>query len=173
MLMRELMDDPIYRAYLKRLPPRDDAFNQADQWRLWVRVTGTDKWLTQQYATYRDAWPVFVKQFRAGNDPTIVSRRTFYAPPGEFYKVRVKRATPTPSGETHKIEQRWRQLFNWSPLDGEWCGRCRRPVKFQPLFETHHALSRFPVVADEDNMRCPICGIRKSAFDPIEKMVRM
>lgn len=171
--IRQLMKDPAYREYMKRIPPRDDAFNQSDQWRLWVNVPGTNRWMTAQYATYRDVWPVFVRQLRDGNEPTITARRTFYAPPGEFYKVKVKLARPTPSGTTHRIEQRWRQTFAWEDMRDEWCGRCRRPVRFQPLFETHHALKKFPVVCDEDNVRCPICGIRRVAQPSLQNMVRM
>lgn len=178
MHMRELMADPIYRAYMKKTPPRDDAFNQADQWRIWVNVDGTNKWMTAQYATYRDAWPTFVARHKAGNyDATISSRRTFYAPPGEWYRVKIRRTPSASNPAPFKIETRWRQTFTWvSPphIRLDWCARCRRPVHFQPLFETHHALSRFPVVSDEDNIRCPVCGIRRSALpDSYDQMVRM
>lgn len=171
------MDDPIYRAYMKRIPLRDDTFNQSDPWRLWVH-TATNTWLTAQYGSYRDAWPVFVAHLKKGNDPTITSRRTFYAPPGEWYKVKVrKQRKPTPADPSTsfvKIEDRWRQLFFWDDHFLEWCARCRRPVRFESLFETHHALKQFPVVSDEDNIRCPLCGIRRSALPgSYDQMVRV
>jgi DNA-directed RNA polymerase subunit RPC12/RpoP len=174
--MRQLMDDPIYRAYMKKVPPVD-GFNPNPAWQIWVEEDNR-RWLTATFATYAEVWPVFVKRYRYKmGDPTITSRRTFYAPPGEWYKVRVKLSTPrvSPSGvkTTHRIEDRWRQTFHWNDYRAEWCGRCRRPVEFRPLFETHHALKRFPVISDEDNIRCPICGIRRSAQPSHDLMVRL
>jgi hypothetical protein len=172
--MRQLMTDPIYRAYMKKVPPKD--FNPQPAWVLWVNPSD-NRWLTGMYQEYRQVWPIFIGQFRLGREATITSRRTFYAPPGEWYKVRAKLTTPrvSPSGvkTTHRIEDRWRQTFHWNDYRAEWCGRCRRPVEFRPLFETHHALKRWPVISDEDNMRCPICGIRRSAQPPLDQMVRL
>lgn len=175
MLMRELMNDPVYRAYMKRVPPVD--FNPNPAFILWVD-SGNNRWLTSTFQDYRAVWPVFVAQHKLGRDATITSRRTFYAPPGEWRRVKVKLATPRKNphtGEvtTHRIEDQWRQTFTWPDWREEWCGRCRRPVQFVPLFETHHALRRFPVVSDEDNMRCPICGIRRSAQPPLSHMVKL
>lgn len=168
--MRDLMEDPAYRAYMKKVPPIPPNPNPA--WQIWV--SQDNRWLTGTFRTYQEVWPVFVKRYRErAGDPTITSRRTFYAPPGEWYKVKVKRSTPTPTGGTHYIEERWRQTFTWPDAFAEWCGRCRRPVEFRPLFETHHALKRMPVVSDEDNIRCPICGIRRSAQPRLEHMVRL
>lgn len=169
--IRQLMDDPIYRAYMKKVPPVE-KHNANPAWQLWVNPEG-NRWLTATYQTYRDAWPTFTGQFKQGREATLTSRRVFYAPPGEFKVVKVKLARPTPSGTTHRIEERWRQTFFWDDYRAEWCGRCRRPVTFRPLFETHHALKRWPVVSDEDNMRCPICGIRRSAQPSIDQMVKL
>lgn len=172
--MRELMDDPIYRAYMKRIPLLQGGPNPNHPWQIWVE-TPQKKWLTGTFGTYAEVWPIFVKKYRErAGDPTIVSRRAFFAPPGEWYKVKV-RATPTlKDPHNFRIEERWRQTFKWDLLDpyAEWCGRCRRPVEFRPLFETHHALARMPVVSDEDNMRCPICGIRRSAQPTLAQMIR-
>lgn len=173
--MHELMEDPIYRAYMKKAPATPANPNPA--WQLWVEQD--NRWLTGTFHSYAQVWPVFVKHFRARTgDPTITSRRTFFAPPGEYYKVRVKLATPVwrvKEGQpvTHVIEERWRQTFTWPDAFAEWCGRCRRPVRFEPLFETHHALKRMPVVSDEENIRCPVCGIRRSAQPRLENMVRL
>lgn len=176
--IKELMSDPIYRAYMKKAPA-PDAHNPNPAWQLWVNPEG-NRWLTATYQEYRDGWPMFVTQFKQGREVTLVSRRTFYAPPGEWRTVKVRLDRPrvnqtTGKVTTHRIEQRWRQTFKWDLLDprAEWCGRCRRPVQFRPLFETHHALKRFPVVSDEDNMRCPICGIRRTAQPHLDQMVRL
>lgn len=170
--MRDLMDDPLYRAYMKHVPPHHQALTHGEPWQLWVR-TGDGRWLTRTYATYRDVWPIFVRRFKTdGEDPTITSRRLFYAPPGEWYKVKVKRPTPQ-NPQRIVIEDRWRQLFFWDGFDLRWCGRCRRPVVWQKLYPGHHAVRRFPAVSEEDNLRCVICGIRWCAIPDISQMVRL
>lgn len=172
--IRSLMDDPLYRAYMKRVPPAHNA-NRAgsgNPWQIWVE-TSDHKWRTGTFPTYQRVWPVFLENFRdrsSVHDVSIVSRRVFYAPPGEWYRVKVRRDRPTPSGETHRIENRWRQTFTWPEVDLHWCGRCRRPSYWMPLFNTHHALRKMPAITDEDNFRCILCGIRWIATPPIDLM---
>lgn len=173
--IRALMDDPQYRAYMKRMPTTHPANTTGEPWQIWVE-TPAHTWLTKTYATYRDVWPVFLGRFRdpdKAHDVTITSRRVFYAPPGEWYKVKVRLAKPTPSGTTHRIELRWRQTFHWDGYDLHWCGRCRRPSYWMPLFSNHHALRRLPAVSTEDNHRCIICGIRWITQPSIDQMVKM
>lgn len=168
--IRELMNDPIYRAYMKKVPPNTQPHNRTPAWRIWVQ-SDTRAWLTKQ-GTYQELWPVFVRFLRNGNDVTLTNVRAFYAPPGEWYLQKVRRPTPQ-DPKRIVVEDRWRQVFSWKDPFAEWCGRCRRPVQFRPLFETHHALKRFPVVCDEDNVRCPICGIRRAAQPSLDQMVRL
>lgn len=174
---RALLEDPVYRAYMKKVPPTQHNIS-TPPWQMWIE-TPEHKWLTGLRNTYVDAWKVFVSQHRAGNDPTITSRRVFYAPPGEWYKVKVRgqrRPTPgDPSTVQLRIETRWRQKWFATDygLDLHWCGRCRRPVYWMPLFSQHHALRRFPAVTEEDNYRCTICGIRWIAQPDIDQMVRI
>jgi hypothetical protein len=172
------MDDPIFRAYMKRVPPALHANALGKPWQVWVDL-GAGRWRTGTFSTYREVWPVFVKHFKADDhrDVTITSRRVFYAPPGEWYKVKVrKKRRPTPDNPqpTHiVIEERWRQTFYWEDVRLEWCGRCRRPSHWMPLFADHHALRRFPTVAPDDNRRCVICGIRWIAQPPLDQMERL
>jgi hypothetical protein len=176
--MRSLMDDPIFRAYMKRVPPAIHANTHGKPWQIWVE-TPRHTWQTKTYATYREVWPVFTGKFRdhtAALDVTITSRRVFYAPPGEWYKVKVRKPRrPTPDDKSTTklvIEDRWRQTFFWEGYDLHWCGRCRRPVNWLPLFENHHALRRQPAVATDDNNRCILCGIRWIATPDIDQMER-
>lgn len=176
--MHTLMDDPIFRAYMKKVPARCHQNSYGDPWQLWVD-RGEGRWGTTLRATYADAWKVFLHHYRAtpARDVTLLSRRVFYAPPGEWYKVKVRRPRrPTPDDKSTTkivIEQRWRQTFHWDGYDLAWCGRCRRPSYWMPLFENHHALRRFPAITDEDNLRCIICGIRWIAQPSIADMVKM
>lgn len=177
--MRSLMRDPLYRAYMKRIPPAHNA-NRAgsgDPWQIWVN-RGKGRWGTAFRETYADAWRVFVHHFRAEDDRdvSIISRRVFYAPPGEWYDQKVRRPRrPTPDNKATShivIEPRWRQTWFWEGVDLHWCGRCRRPVYWQPLFPDHHALRRLPAVSEEDNYRCIICGVRWVTTPSIDRMER-
>jgi hypothetical protein len=170
--MRVLMEDPLYRAYMKRVPVDPHPFNvSAKPWQVWID-RGQGKWSTGTFSSYRAAWPHFVAALKADNpDVTLTSRRVFYAPPGEWYKVRVRCNVTLKHPDGKRIETRWRQLWFWD-IGLEWCGRCRRPVYWMPLFADHHALRRFPAVTDDENRRCTICGIRWCATPPIAQMER-
>lgn len=172
--IHNLMEDPRFRAYMKTRPARHPANTFGDPWQVWVD-RGEGRWGTTFRATYENVWDVFLHHYRAGDgrDVTVVSRRVFYAPPGEWYRVKVRRARQIPGHPTHDIVWRWRQLYFWDDLDLHWCGRCRRPTYWMPLFETHHALRRMPAITDEDNIRCIICGIRWIAQPDISQMVKM
>lgn len=172
--MSSLLDDPVFRAYMKKVPPKHQANTTGQPWQIWVR-THEGKWRTGLFQTYRDAWPVFLKGVKGHADATITSRRVFYAPPGEWYNVKVRRArkpSPNDASTSHVVvETRWRQLFHWE-IGLEWCGRCRRPTYWQPLNHTHHALKRQPTIAPDDNVRCCVCGIRWIAMPDVDQMVR-
>jgi hypothetical protein len=175
--IRDLMDDPAFRSYMKRNPPQHHANATGEPWQLWLR-TPEGRWKTKTYAEYREVWPVFVRAFRdpeMAADVTITSRRIMYAPPGENYRVKVRkkrRPTPDDKSTTQVVaETRWRQTFFWD-IGLEWCGRCRRPVHWQPLHAGHHAIKRQPAMTPDENLRCIICGIRWCAMPDIDQMER-
>lgn len=180
--MAVLLEDPTFRSYMKRVPPAHHALSYGEPWQLWFR-RHDGVWLTRTYASYRDVWPVFVKRVKfihdyPGQDVTITSRRLFYAPPGEYYRVKVRRPRrPTPDNpSTTKVvvEERWRQTFFWDDIRLRWCGRCRRPVYWAPLHSGHHALRRQPAISTDGNPeRCFICGIRSDAMPDVDQMVRI
>jgi hypothetical protein len=172
------MDDPLFRAYMKRVPSAHPANRSGEPWQVWIETTD-HKWRTGTFPAYAKVWPTFIKHFRseATRDVTITSRRVFYAPPGEWYRVKVRKPRrPTPDNKATTqvvIEDRWRQTFHWDGYDLHWCGRCRRPSYWMPLFPNHHALRRMPAVATDDNYRCILCGIRWIAQPSIDQMVKM
>lgn len=168
--MRQLLDDPVFRSYMRRPPQLPVVLRHGNPWQLWVRtIRGT--WKTGQMPTYADAWRATARRVRDDEDAAdvcLVSRRVFFGPPGQWesYKVRI-----TEKGKSSRIETRWRWVhtFHWEP-GLEWCGRCRRPSRFLPLPNTHHALRRAPAVSGEDNERCMFCGIRWVAMPDIDRM---
>lgn len=172
--IHNLMSDPLYRQYMKRMPARHQANATGNPWQLWVD-RGEGRWGTAFKPTYPDAWTAFLHHYRAddGRDVTLVSRRLFYAPPGEWYRVKIRRNPTANDPSPWKLEWRWRQLFWWDEIDLAWCGRCRRPTYWMPLFENHHALRRMPAISPEDNQRCTICGIRWIATPSIAQMIKI
>ena len=180
--IRDLLDDTIYRAYVRQVPARTvtyagvtrphPAFTFPGAWGVWAR-TEAGRWRTGTFDAYPDAWRTTVKAYRNPDiaDVALVSRRVFYGPPGEWYKVRVK--VPPRQGQpaTTRIEERWRVTFHWdSGL--EWCARCRRPSAFRNLTPDHHAL-RHAIAISEDNGggRCVFCGIRSAALPDIDTLI--
>lgn len=140
-----LLEDPIYRAFVKRNADHQLAVNlrQGEPWQVWARTTEDPaRWRGARFSSYPDAWASLVKAVRNRAryaDVTIVSRRQLFTPP------------PGLNRET------WPRQF-------EWCGRCRRPSYFA-YRPRHHALRDAPVLTEDDPYRCFYCGVRR-AFMP-------
>lgn len=162
--IRELLEDPAFRKYMKQVPVLPKPLRWGHPWRLWA-LTTSDRWRKGEYVTYREAWSAAVKCIKDRDlyaDVAIVSRRYFFNPPGEVqeYKVRVNNK-PGPVIETR---YRWVPTFTWDDLNFTWCWRCRRPSEFSWRSSTHHALRGMPALAEDDPYRCYYCGIRQSAM---------
>lgn len=169
--IRELMDDEVFRTYMKTMPPttityaREEhpipGFAMPGAWAIWVRTT-EGRWRTAKFNTYPEVWAVFRKYlpYPDVEDIAIVSRRVFLPPPGEWYKVKVRNTTTN----TVRVEERWRPTFAWDDAYYGWCARCRRPSTFRPLTSAHHALRGRPCITDDDPDRCVYCGIRRVAM---------
>lgn len=137
--IHELLDDPVYRRYVKRRPSLPVNVQHGTPWAFWVRTKPVGeqagKWRGTKTETYDEAWGLLVKAFRANEkyaDAVVVSRRVFFAPP---------------------------EGFTWD-VGYDWCGRCRRPSTFRERF-SHHALRDAPCVTTEDAYRCYFCGVRR------------
>lgn len=171
--MHELLDDEIYRAYVKRSPRTTvtvlgetkphPGLTIGDPWQVWAR-TAEGKWRTGKFPTYRDAWQTTIKAYRNPDvaDVALVSRRVFFGPPGHWEKYKVR----NPRTNVIEWRERWVVDYHWD-AGLEWCPRCRRPSAFRNLHATHHALKRQPTLTEDDAFRCVFCGIRRVAFpDP-------
>src|SRR3982750_573505 len=114
--LSELLDDPVYRRYVKTIPTLAPSLTFGHPWAVWGR-TKAGPWRGSTFPTYRDGWAVVVKKIRNQDyeDVAIISRRQLFAPPAGFY---------------------WDRPF-------EWCSRCRRPTMFG-IRPRHHALRQAP-----------------------------
>ena len=161
--IRDLLDDPTYRTYMKQVPGPHPALTHGDPWQVWAR-TDEGKWRTGKFPTYRDAWAVLVKAVRTPSiaDAALVSRRVFFGPPGHWQEYKAR----NPRTNVLEVYERWVVDFHWD-VGLEWCPRCRRPTTFRRLHHTHHALKRQPTLTYDDPYRCVYCGIRRAALpDP-------
>src|SRR5688500_13269327 len=132
--LNNLLEDPVYRAYVKRVPFLPENLRHGSPWAVWAQRTN-GRWAGGMFATYADAWRVVVKAVRSENvrDVALVSRRWLFSAP---------------------------EGFVWDDRTFEWCGRCRRPTTFVTQY-THHALKGVPL-SEEDPRRCYYCGVRKA-----------
>lgn len=174
--IHELMDDPVFREYMKRRPPttvqlgRDarphPALTTGHPYGIWLHMDD-GRWKTGTFATYEDAWTVFRRAFKTSTvrDVSLFSRRVFFGPPGEWRKFKRRR-----KDGGFDIVERWVRTFAYHTPGLEWCGRCRRPSSFRMLFPDHHALRRQPCLTVDEPLRCWYCGIRHVAMPAPEHM---
>ena len=152
----DLVADPVYRVYVKRLPVLPVNVRHGYPWAVYAQrhpnVSGA-KWAGKMHTTYADAFRQAVDLLKKVNDDgvkiwvdaAVVSRRTLIGPPVGF---------------------------RWDTGRFSWCGRCRRPSLFTHV-ETHHGLRNAPALATENIERCYYCGAREifasRGFRPIRK----
>lgn len=153
--LAELLDDPVYRTYMKKPPRLPDTMTFGTPWAVWAR-TRTGKWRGGLFETYQQAWPVTIRAMRSDKiqDVSLISRRKLFTPPVriEEYKARLV--------ASQKIVVRTREIPILAHLlvwPFEWCPRCRRPTMYE-LFDKHHA-AQIPI--DPNAPRCWFCSLRR------------
>lgn len=137
--LKELLDDPLYRLYILRVPKLPENIAWGEPWMVWA-VTHDGRWGKRLFASYQEAWAKTVelhKQPEKFRDVALVSRRMLFPPPSRFV---------------------------WKGRLYAWCSRCRRPSEFRLRAPDHHALRGQPTLTDDNSQRCYYCGIRKIAM---------
>lgn len=136
--LRELMDDPAYRAFIKVIPRLPQNLDWGSPWAVYkLRTDG--RWFGGQFADYREAWGVTVKAMRSPGveDVAIVSRRLLITRMPVGYQV---------------------------PWGMDWCNRCRRPTTWSMLPPRGGAV----IASSAETYRCYYCRARAvlAAKDP-------
>jgi hypothetical protein len=134
----ELMNDPIYRAWIKRVPKLPVNVAHGEPWMIVAKRTSEApgaSWATKKMTVYADAYRRVRRMSLTDEfeDLAIVSRRMLFRPPMDF---------------------------TWNTNRYSWCGRCRRPSTFRFAY-SHFALRGAPVLAELDIHRCYYCGARE------------
>jgi hypothetical protein len=146
--LRTLIEDPMFRTYMKKVPSLPRGLRHGNPWAVWVLLK-SGKWRGGKFHTYQESWPVVVKALRSSTveDVSLVSLRWPFNPPEQYLRAHPGFKT----SNTYVID-------NVGGFD--WCYRCRRPTEF--LFcMRHHALRKAAAITNEDPYRCFYCGVRR------------
>lgn len=140
----ELIQDPIYKAYLANRPYLHPNLRWGNPWQIVALRNKAKKkppWVVAMRPDYTAAIQTFKDLRNSGKfkDISIISKRRFFRPPDKF---------------------KWDSNFTW-------CPRCRRPTMFKlHNADTHHGIRGLPPgVSLADRLRCYYCGVDKYFLD--------
>lgn len=140
--MRELLKDPLFKQWVRRVPRLSFSPQPKPPWRIYAQQEAEGRWSTAVFKKYSTAFNFMAKRLSEYHDMALCARRTLFRPP------RIKLA----DGE----REYWRRF----PDDHRWCGYCRRPTIFDE-FSIHHALKAMGLLEMRlEGERCLICGAR-------------
>lgn len=131
--MRDLLDDPVYRKFVRTVPRLASNLAHGTPWAVWARKTD-GRWMGGEFSTYADAWAVVVKKVRdtTFEDVAVVSKRQLFRTIPAGYRP---------------------------PWGFDWCSRCRRPTTYA-IRPGHHGLRKAPAITTDEPYRCYYCGAR-------------
>jgi len=158
--MRELLKDPIYKQWLKKMPSIGAAICPSGKpWRVWVQKRQGGNWARGDFETYRQAYDFMRWHLGLGvHDVALTCKIKEFRPPVVTDKSLPKRVIKVKGGPDRFV---WRKRYHipaqigQNPLH-EWCTYCRRPTIFT-YFTRHHS---HPQRVNGNERRCAICGIR-------------
>lgn len=164
---KELLQDKIYKEWVRRPPQFRIPPTAANPWRVWVQRRRNGPWAKKDYPTYASAFNRLIREFRDGafdgavGCPSRTSPRPMVK---RGYKKLIrdgKIVIDPKNGKPMLIPKRVRWVV---PENHFWCPYCRRPTRWG-YYSKHHALPKglqlFGTLLG-DEMRCRICGVRRS-----------
>lgn len=139
--MRELLRDPIYKAWLQR-PPNFDRPMMGDRPYVLWQLTPEGKWQADRFATYVKTYNAMIHALKAG---ALDAACNYPGRPSTIPKVK-----------------RQGKVTRWAlPEDHQWCPYCRRPTRWGYYHRGHHAFPpSLKSAVDPAMKRCRICGVR-------------
>lgn len=138
-----LLEDPIYRKWLKAPPRQPEGSYRQPPWRVWVQRRLNGPWAYKDFETYPKAFNWLIKRRLEFWDAAINCKVKDYRPP-----IVKKRAN-----EKLVLRHYWPGV-----QDHRWCGYCRRPTLFKH-FAKHHNIRRELIIPYE--RYCSVCGARE------------
>lgn len=153
--LRELLQDPIYKAYFSKIPklPRSALQCSTPPWRVLFKTNG--RWKSVNADTYKNAYLILK---RSGfEDGAISCRRVQFQPPIRNVRIKNKFYIDNDGNKKQVVRSvTWRPKLPEAEQSHNWCPYCRRPTVFA-YYRKHHALS-LNVELDPSVLRCGICG---------------
>lgn len=142
--MKVLLQDPLYRKWVLRIPHMQDAkFNPTNgdrPWRVFVQREEAGRWGIKEFKSYKKALAFFARAVKSGVwDATINHKVHLFGRP---------MLRPRAGGRA----VRWENI----PEGHLWCPMCRRPTVFRFYPKQKHPVMPNPVRPDV--LRCSICG---------------
>lgn len=157
--MRELIKDPVYRAYLDKepfTPAHAGSPHTSGQWVVYVRYRASGPWTRKTFRKYKKALKYFNLALEEGAyDLSFGNRRIYLKPP--MRKARIKGKYVIGSDG---VKRQATKMVEWLPKLGDspgvhrWCGFCRRPTVFK-VYRKHPAV-KLPELTPRP--RCCICA---------------
>lgn len=147
--MRQLLEDPIYRAWIRKIPTARFFYPSGKPWRLWVQRETGGGWAMQDFKSYAKAFNHMNRLLKQGvHDAALGCKGEEFKPPVVKDKKVNKRRYHIPA-------------FPGQNAGHRWCGYCRRPTIFA-YFKRHHALPGRDIT--NYDRRCAVCGHREKTM---------
>lgn len=156
--LRELLRDPIYKAWFQKIPKLSAEVAHTPPWRVYVQKEQFGSWAKLELPRYVKAYGWTAKNLKLYHDIVIMSKRQEFKPPVVKTSTGKKVYWPCPDGH-------------------RWCPYCRRPTVFA-YFSRHHMFSgRYNGNSSASGFkRCMVCGIRlvatKEYYSPLKSKLR-
>lgn len=160
--LRELLDDPIYKAYFTKIP-KIPSHIQGLPWKLMILKPQETQWRTKRFATYPEAFKALKKVLPVAADATINCPPLDWQPPIRLARVKGKvHETGRLKGQPIMRAVVWKPQISGDLAAHHWCPYCRRPTVFQ-YYSIHPAMTKQRIGAigaavDPTFLRCGICG---------------
>lgn len=144
--MAELLEDPLYKAWLKKEPRITMPITQEKPWRVWVQKKRGGPWARADFKSYPKAWKFMRQHMKLGiHDCALGARVLFFKPPV------VSKVSGGKKAKRYHVPG----MPGQNPAH-RWCPLCRRPTIWT-TFTKHHALPKHYKIAGYV-VRCAICG---------------
>lgn len=131
---RELLRDPVLKSNILKTPRLPAGCRTSEPFRVWG-IRHDDKWAGKSFPDYASAFALVKKMLGQPDkyaDVSIICRPVAFGPPAGLEM----------------------------PRELQWCGHCRRPSVFRRVYD-HPVMRRWPVVSDEEVVRCFYCAARQ------------
>lgn len=149
--MRELLEDPVYRAWFQKKPgPRS-----SQSWRVYVQETEGGPWKKRDFSRWGQAYEFVRWHLKDWHDFALTSLVWDWRPPVVKYYADIM----LKNGRVKKIERRKYYAPMLNIMGHRWCPHCRRPTVFKP-YRRHHAIGNTRI----RKPRCTVCGISETGI---------